>query len=83
MILWQLKEMKTPYGCTYFVLLISILTLLSFLAGELPFVTRVNVLAGQRPLLSDDDCVEGYREIIVRCWDGQPDCRLHFKGKSK
>ena len=43
---------------------------------------RVNVLSGCRPFLSDDDdCIEGYREIIIRCWDNQPDCRLHFKGK--
>ncbi|XP_062512047.1 probable serine/threonine-protein kinase DDB_G0271682 isoform X2 [Corticium candelabrum] len=47
---------------------------------DLPFdVIRVNVLAGQRPVLRDDDCIQGYKDIIVRCWDGQPDCRLYFR----
>ncbi|XP_062511707.1 receptor-interacting serine/threonine-protein kinase 2-like [Corticium candelabrum] len=44
-----------------------------------PLVIRVNVMAGQKPRLSDNDYLEGYKEIIERCWDRQPDCRLRFK----
>ena len=40
-------------------------------------------MGGERPPISDNDYLEGYKEIIVRCWDGQPDCRLHFKGETK
>ena len=38
-------------------------------------------MAGQKPRLSDNDYLEGYKEIIERCWDRQPDCRLRFKGQ--
>ena len=63
-------------------LIIDMLILLPFIAGLSFFIIQDNVLAGARPLLSDDDdCIEGYREVITRCWDNQPDSRLHFKGK--
>ena len=58
------------------------LILVPFLGTVSPAVIRANVVAGLRPVLSDDDdCIEGYRKIIIRCWDKRPDGRLHFKGK--
>ena len=46
-------------------------------------VIRANVLADERPELSDDDCSEGFRNLIVRCWDILPEVRLSFKGKEQ
>ena len=32
-------------------------------------IIRANVVSGIRPSLSkDDDCLEEYRDLIVRCW---------------
>ena len=51
-------------------------------AGVNHAIIRANVVSGIRPSLSkDDDCLEEYRDLIVRCWDAQPDVRLHFKGR--
>ena len=59
----------------------SVLTFLLFLADVLPAVIRANVLSGERPSLTDDENIEGYIQLIVRCWDKQPECRLDFKGE--
>ncbi|XP_062508257.1 serine/threonine-protein kinase phg2-like [Corticium candelabrum] len=40
-------------------------------------VIRANVLANQRPKLSDN-CSKGFRQLITRCWSDQPDSRLDF-----
>ncbi|XP_062511683.1 probable serine/threonine-protein kinase DDB_G0271682 isoform X2 [Corticium candelabrum] len=42
-------------------------------------VVRINVLAGQRPALSDDDSIKEYNDVIVCCWDTKPADRLNFK----
>ena len=44
-------------------------------------VIRANVLANQRPKLSDN-CSKGFRQLITRCWSDQPDSRLDFGGKT-
>ncbi|XP_062500996.1 probable serine/threonine-protein kinase drkD isoform X1 [Corticium candelabrum] len=49
-------------------------------AGVNHAVIRANVVVGVRPPLSnDDECLEEYRDLIVRCWNAEPDVRLHFK----
>ena len=49
--------------------------------GLSPSIIRANVLSGVRPLLSDDDCMDEYRDLMIRCWDVHPDARLHFRGR--
>ena len=44
---------------------------------------RANVVANVRPKLSDDDCSEAFRYLIIRCWDGLPEVRLDFKGQEQ
>ncbi|XP_062508433.1 dual specificity protein kinase shkC-like [Corticium candelabrum] len=41
-------------------------------------VIRANVISKDRPALSEDDCCPGFRHLIIRCWDDQPDVRLEF-----
>ncbi|XP_062508425.1 serine/threonine-protein kinase Tao-like [Corticium candelabrum] len=41
-------------------------------------VIHANVLANQRPKLSDNNCSKGFRQLITRCWSDQPDSRLDF-----
>ena len=75
--------MKSLYGCTCSVCLIcyQYINSCSILAEDSNAIIRVNVLAGKRPLISANDNVEGYKEIMMHCWSSQPDCRLDFKGK--
>ncbi|XP_062508596.1 uncharacterized protein LOC134184849 isoform X2 [Corticium candelabrum] len=42
-------------------------------------VIRANVMGKQRPHLSDNDRSEGFRGIIIRCWNDEPDVRLDFR----
>ncbi|XP_062512524.1 dual specificity protein kinase shkC-like [Corticium candelabrum] len=72
------KEMKVDVY-SYAMILWQMNEMKQIYAGVSPTVIRVNVLAGQRPLLSDDSCRQEFRDIIERCWDGQPDSRLHFR----
>lgn len=46
-----------------------------------PAIILANVVSGKRPALSDDDCRRGIKELILRCWDPEPDVRLSFRGK--
>ena len=67
-----------------FVCLLSICDrgLCVYVAGVNHAVIRANVVVGVRPPLSnDDECLEEYRDLIVRCWNAEPDVRLHFKGR--
>ena len=41
-----------------------------------------NVLANQRPKLSDNNYSKGFRQLITRCWSDQPDSRLDFGSKN-
>ncbi|XP_062500716.1 uncharacterized protein LOC134177953 [Corticium candelabrum] len=58
-VLWQLKELKCVNG---------------YSSGVNHAVIRANVVVGVRPPLSnDDECLEEYRDLIVRCWNAEPD----------
>ena len=52
-----------------------------FIADQFPDVIRSNVVAGKRPHLSDDDCPDRLKDLIIRCWDSKPDVRLSFRGE--
>ena len=37
-------------------------------------------MSGARPPLSNDDCSDGLKNLIIRCWHPQPEVRLSFSG---
>ena len=62
------NENSLPCGFVFSTSEAKVVPLLSPIAEQQPYVIRVNVTSGIRPILSNDDCPDGLQDLITRCW---------------